>query len=95
MALQKNVLAKDIKKAFDDAEKAVKKNTKLDYNWEVAKRLAAAIDKYIRAGDVKVMTDTPDVKINMGQMTSNAGTTITQGQPVPMSTRGTGDGKVV
>ena len=66
MALNKVKLAKGIKKAFDDGHKIVKKNDKADMHWEIAKRMADSIDKYIRGGDVKVDTDTPNVKITPG-----------------------------
>ncbi len=94
MALNKSQLAQGIKKAFDDGHKIVKKDPKADMNWEVAKRMADAIDKYIRGGDVVVDTDTPDLKI-MGGIATPLGSTIAPGNPVPLTTRGTGKGKVI
>tara|TARA_B100000427_G_C15045530_1_gene393151 strand:+ start:90 stop:374 length:285 start_codon:yes stop_codon:yes gene_type:complete len=94
MALNKQKLAKGIKKAFDEGHKIVKKNDKADMHWEIAKRIADSIDEYIRGGDVKVDTDTPNVKIMPGIATP-LGSTIAPGNPVPMSTKGTGKGKVV
>jgi len=94
MALNKVKLAKGIKKAFDDGHKIVKKNDKADMHWEIAKRMADSIDKYIRGGDVIVDTDTPNVKILPGIATP-LGATVAPGNPVPMSTKGKGKGKVI
>ena len=94
MPLNKPELAYGIKKAFDDGHKIVKKDPNADMNWEIAKRMADAIDKYVRGGDVVVDTDTPDLKI-MGGIMTPLGSTIQPGNPVPLTTRGTGKGKVV
>ena len=94
MPLLTPILAQDIKKAFDEVEKIGIQDPTADLHWELGKRLAKAIDKYIRGGDVKVDTDTPNIKITPGIATP-LGSTIAPGNPVPMSTRGTGKGKVV
>jgi len=94
MPLMTPVLAMDIKKAFDDVEKIGKSDPAADLHMELGKRLAAAIDKYIRGGDVVVQTDTPMISILPGQTTPR-GSTITPGKPLMGSTKGTGMGKVV
>ena len=94
MPLNKPELAAGLKKAFDDGHKIVKKDPNADMNWEIAKRMADAIDKYVRGGDVVVDTDTPDLQI-MGGIATPLGSTIAPGKPVPLTTRGTGKGKVV
>ena len=94
MPLNKPALAKGIKKAFDDATKIAKSDPKADTNWEIAKRMADSIDKYVRGGDVIVDTDTPNLQI-MGGIMTQYGSTIQPGKPVPQTTRGTGKGKVV
>ena len=89
------LLAKDIAQAFMEVEKLAAAGTKnFNPHVEIGKRLAAAIDKYIKMGIVQVNTDTPLITILPGQRTQ-WGTTITPGKPVPASTRGTGIGKVI
>ena len=94
MPLMQPLLAADIAKAFKEVEEIGKKDPNRDFHWELGKRLAAAIDKYIKMGIVQVNTDTPLITILPGQRTQ-WGTTITPGKPVPASTRGTGIGKVI
>ena len=94
MPLLTPILAMDIKKAFDDVEKIGKQDPSADLHMELGKRLAAAIDKYIRAADVVVQTDTPTLSILPGQTTPR-GSTITPGKPVLGSTKGTGMGKII
>ena len=94
MPLLTNILTMDIKKAFDDAEKIVKSDGTADLHMEIAKRIAKAIEKYIKAADVQVQTDTPNLSIQPGQ-TTPMGSTITPGKPIMGSTKGTGMGKVI
>tara|TARA_Y100001938_G_scaffold150948_1_gene244603 strand:+ start:5029 stop:5325 length:297 start_codon:yes stop_codon:yes gene_type:complete len=98
MPLNKPQLAAGLKKAFDDGHKIVKKDPNADMNWEIAKRMADSIDKYVRGGDVIVDTDTPNLKIQGGikcMVTAYVGNTLSLGEPVPQTTRGNGKGKVV
>tara|TARA_B100000287_G_scaffold414200_1_gene446510 strand:- start:435 stop:731 length:297 start_codon:yes stop_codon:yes gene_type:complete len=98
MPLNKPQLAAELKKAMDDVAKITEKNPKADHNWELGKRMADAIDKYVRGGDVIVDTDTPNLKIQGGIKNivgAYVGNTISIGNPVPQSTKGTGKGKVV
>ena len=94
MPLLTPILAMDIKKAFDDVEKIGRQDPTADLHMELGKRLAAAIDKYIRAADVVVQTDTPNISILPGQTTPR-GATISPGKPVLGSTKGKGMGKVI
>ena len=94
MPLLTPILAMDIKKAFDAVEKIGRQYPTAYLHMELGKRLAAAIDKYIRAADVVVQTDTPTISILPGQTTPR-GSTITPGKPVMGSTKGTGMGKIV
>ena len=94
MPLMLPLLAIDIKNAFDEVEKIGIADPSRDLHWELGKRLATAIDKYIKMGIVQVNTDTPNIVIMPGQATPY-GATITPGKPVMASTRGTGIGKVI
>ena len=94
MPLLQPLLAKDIAQAYKDVEEIGRKDPTRDLHWELGKRLAAAIDKYIKMGIVQVNTDTPNIVIMPGQATPY-GATITPGKPVMASTRGTGIGKVI
>ena len=94
MPLLTNILAMDIKNAFDTVEKIGIQDPTADLHMELGKRLAKAIEKYIKAADVTVQTDTPNISILPGQTTPR-GATISPGKPVLGSTKGTGMGKVI
>ncbi len=94
MPLDKDKLARGIKKAFDDGHKIVRKDPDANMHWEIAKRMANSIDKYIKEGKVVVDTDIPNLSI-MGGIATPLGSTIAPGSPVPLSTRGNGEGKVI
>ena len=63
MPLMQPLLAIDIKNAFDEVEKIGIADPSRDLHWELGKRLATAIDKYIKMGIVQVNTDTPNIVI--------------------------------
>ena len=89
------LLAKDIAQAFMEVEKLAAAGTKnFNPHVEIGKRLAAAIEKYVKAADVVVDTDTPNIQILAGQ-TTPLGSTITNGMPAVGSTKGKGMGKII
>ena len=94
MPLMQPLLAKDIAQAFKDVEEIGKKDPTRDLHWELGKRVAAAIDKYVKMGQVILNTDTPNITILPGQSTV-WGSTVSPGKPVMATTRGTGIGKVI
>ena len=90
MALNKGALEKDL---FNTLQKANEMgHDATTANKIIAKGFAAAIDKFIRGGDVEVDTDTPNLKILPG-ISTPLGSTIAPGSPVPMTTRGKHVGK--
>tara|TARA_B100000287_G_scaffold414200_1_gene446509 strand:- start:87 stop:434 length:348 start_codon:yes stop_codon:yes gene_type:complete len=100
MALNKMKLAKELKKAFDDMERQAmagrfdEKNEPHEY---LGRKIAKAIDNYIRKADVKGEHIIPMLKINMGIKIMNpippygtpaVGNTISLGEPVTQTNKG-------
>lgn len=98
--LKKIQLAKDIKRALDNMESRAKSGefkTPDAPNEYLGRKIAKAIDNYIREADVEGEHIMPTLQMNLGvhtleyappYATPTPGTTITMGPPVPMSNKG-------